>query len=56
MREISDRAPKLEYVGVFDYDNLYLGKRVGGEWVPCDEAEFNEAWTDQPNSLRSIYS
>jgi hypothetical protein len=43
IKEISDRAPKLEYVGVFDYDKLYCGKRVGGEWVLCDEADFNEA-------------
>jgi hypothetical protein len=51
IEEISDHAPKLEYVGVFDYswDKLYCGKRVSGEWVLCDKAEFSEAWTDQPN-------
>jgi hypothetical protein len=47
--DISDRAPKLEYVGVLRFDELHCGKRVSGEWVLCDEAELNEAWTDQPN-------
>jgi hypothetical protein len=45
IKEISDRAPKLEYAGIFDYDKLHCGKRVSGEWVLCDEAEFSEAWT-----------
>ena len=49
IKEISDRATKLEYVGVYDYYERHYGKRVGGEWVLCDEAELNEAWTDQPN-------
>jgi hypothetical protein len=51
IKEIFDRAPKLEYVGIFYYNQLRYGKRVGAEWVICDEAEFDEAWTDQPNSL-----
>jgi hypothetical protein len=49
--EISDRAPKLEYVGVFDVGELYCGKRVSGEWVLCDEAELNEVW---PNVFEVI--
>jgi hypothetical protein len=52
IKEISDRAPKLEYVGVSDYNELYCGKRVSGEWVLCDEADFSEAW----NLPRAIYS
>jgi len=48
IEEISDRAPKLEYVGIF-YCELHCGKRVCGEWVLCDDAEFNEAWADRPN-------
>jgi hypothetical protein len=44
--EIFDRAPKLEYVGVIDYDDLHCSKRVSGEWVLCDDAEFSEAWTE----------
>jgi hypothetical protein len=52
IKEISDRAPKLEYIGVFDDDKLHCGKRVSGEWVLCDEADFNEAW----NLPRAIYS
>ena len=53
IEEISDRAPKLEYVGVFDVDELHCGKRVSGEWVLCDEAELNEAWADQPKAIYS---
>jgi hypothetical protein len=51
IKELSERAQKLEYVGVFDYGHggLHGGKRVSGEWVRCDEAEFNEVWTDPPN-------
>ena len=41
IKEISDRAPKLEYVGVFYYGELHCGKRVSGEWVLCDDAEFS---------------
>ena len=52
IKEISDRATKLEYVGVYDYYERHYGKRVGGEWVLCDEADFNEAW----NLPRAIYS
>jgi hypothetical protein len=53
IKEISDRAPKLECVGVIDYEKLHYGKRVNGEWVLCDEAEFNEAWVDQPKAVYS---
>ena len=51
IKKISDRAPKLEYVGVFKYGykELHGSKRVSGEWVLCDEAEFNEVWNDPPN-------
>jgi hypothetical protein len=42
--EISDRAPKLEYASVYDFDILYYGKRVSGEWVDIDESEFSETW------------
>jgi hypothetical protein len=52
IKGISDRAPKLEYVGVYDYNKLHYGKRVSGEWVICDEADFSEAW----NFPRAIYS
>ena len=45
IKEISDRAPKLEYVGVLGFDELHCGKRVSGEWVLCTKAEFNEAPT-----------
>jgi hypothetical protein len=53
IEEISDRAPKLEYVGIFHYgfNELHCGKRVSGEWVLCDEAELNEAWADQPKPV-----
>ena len=57
IKEISDCAPKLEYVGVYDqdklHDGLHCGKRVSGEWVLCDEAELNEAWADQPKAVYS---
>jgi hypothetical protein len=48
IKEISDRAPKLEYIGILNrgYKGLHCGKRVNGEWVLCDEAEFSEAWPD----------
>jgi hypothetical protein len=52
IKKISDRAPKLEYVGVFYDHELHCGKRVSGEWVLCDEADLSEAW----NSLRAIHS
>jgi hypothetical protein len=51
IKEISNRALKLECVGVIDYDELHCGKRVGGEWVLCDETEFDEAWADQPKAI-----
>ena len=40
IKQLSNRAPQIEYLALFDYENLYYGKRVGGEWVLCDEAEF----------------
>jgi hypothetical protein len=51
--EISDRAPQLEYISVYDYDMLHYGKRVSGEWVLCDESEFTETW---PNIFEANYS
>ena len=53
IKEICDPAPKLEYIGVFDYDRFHCGKRVSGEWVLCDEAEFSEAW---PNMFEANFS
>ena len=52
IKKISDRAPKLEYIGVYDYDKLHYGKRVSGEWVLCDESEFSEEW---PNLFEAIF-
>ena len=53
IKEISDRAPKLEYFGVYNYgyEGLQCGKRVSGEWVLCDKVELGEAWADQPDLL-----
>jgi hypothetical protein len=34
----SDRAPHLEYLANLDAAKYW--KRVGGEWIICDEAEF----------------
>ena len=34
----SYRAPHLEYLANLDCDEYW--KRVGGEWVICDKAEF----------------
>jgi hypothetical protein len=42
MMEISNRAPNLEYMAIFD-SKFYYGRRVRGEWVLCDEAEFLSA-------------
>jgi len=40
MMKVSDRAPHLEYLAkIHDTENQYW-KRVGGEWVICDEGEF----------------
>jgi hypothetical protein len=36
----SDRAPHLEYLANLDGDESQYWKRVGGEWVICDEEEF----------------
>ena len=35
---VSDQAPHLEYFAIPYLD--YAVKRVGGEWVNCDETEF----------------
>ena len=35
----SDRAPHLEYFAVRETGDHYW-KRIGGEWVICDETEF----------------
>ena len=48
IKEIVDHGPKLEFVGIIDYDKQHYGKRVSGEWVLCDVADFKEAWVDQP--------
>jgi hypothetical protein len=40
--KISDRAPQLEYIGVYHRNKSYYGKRVGGEWVLCDKASSTE--------------
>jgi hypothetical protein len=37
--EVSDRAPHLEYFAIFE-GKYHYAKRVCGEWVVCDEAEF----------------
>src|SRR5277367_3706408 len=34
-----DRAPHLEYLAMLHRGNHYW-KRIGGEWVICDETEF----------------
>jgi hypothetical protein len=36
----SDRAPHLEYLSWIGDSGDYHWKRVGGEWVICDEEEF----------------
>jgi hypothetical protein len=36
----SDRAPHLEYLAMFNVSKDLHWKRVGGEWVICDEAGF----------------
>ena len=40
--ELSDRAPQLEYLTVFyyDFDQIFSGKRVHGEWVLCEDEAF----------------
>jgi hypothetical protein len=40
MMRVSDRAPHLEYLAKVDYTMDQYWKRVGGEWVICDEGEF----------------
>ena len=42
IRQVSNRAPKLEYFAIFDGKRHY-GKLVRGEWVLCDKAEFPPA-------------
>src|SRR5277367_5915318 len=34
-----DRAPHLEYLAIL-YQGRHYWKRIGGEWVICDETEF----------------
>jgi hypothetical protein len=36
---VPDRAPHLEYLAVLQKNCRYW-KRIGGEWVICDETEF----------------
>ena len=31
--KLSDRAPQLEYIGIYYRHKSYYGKRDGGEWV-----------------------
>jgi hypothetical protein len=38
--EASDRAPHLEYLARTGDEEDTHWKRVGGEWVVCDEEEF----------------
>jgi hypothetical protein len=40
IKQLSNQAPQLEYLAFVNYMDIYCGKRVGGEWVHCDEAEF----------------
>ena len=40
MKASSDRAPHLEYLAWIGDSEDYHWKRVGGEWVICDEEEF----------------
>jgi hypothetical protein len=42
IRQVSNRAPQLEYFAIFDGQSHY-GKLVCGEWVLCDEARFPPA-------------
>jgi hypothetical protein len=35
----SDRAPHLEYFAIW-HEERYYWKRIGREWVICDETEF----------------
>jgi hypothetical protein len=37
--KVSDRAPRLEYFATWLTEDHYW-KRIGGEWVICDETEF----------------
>ena len=39
IKQVSNRAPNLEYFAIFDGESHY-GKLVRGEWVLCDEAGF----------------
>jgi hypothetical protein len=40
VRTVTDRAPHLEYFSVSWGEDNYHWKRVHGEWVTCNEAEF----------------
>ena len=37
--KVSDRAPRLQYFATWHTEDHYW-KRIGGEWVICDETEF----------------
>jgi len=39
IREVTDRAPHIEYFALLDVFDPYW-KRVNGEWVICDKMEF----------------
>ena len=40
VRKVTDQAPHLEYFAVSWDVNDYYWKRVKGEWVPCNRADF----------------
>ena len=40
VENVTDRALHLEYFAISSYGDDYFWKRVHGEWVPCDRAEF----------------
>jgi len=40
VENVTNRTHHLEYLAVILYENDYHWKRVHGEWVPCDSAEF----------------
>ena len=39
IKQVSNRAPKLEYFAIFDGESHYW-KQVRGQWVLSDEARF----------------
>jgi hypothetical protein len=40
MMKVFDRGPHLEYLANIHSTKNQYWKRVGGEWVICDEGEF----------------